>query len=262
MKTDFGPTTNQRALVGRAVAIERKSESRVGLVLDGVAVGELDGSIAAKVAAALDRGQAFTATVENAFPRYDEKFQPNGAYVDLKFEYLLEKGQPAIQTEEVWRCVPAAESVQKTNSFFTKVAGVSFEGRQRVASRCSVGERLVLVRDPDNSHDSGAIKVVRLNGEQLGFIPAHVSRGGDSSGLASRMDRGVRYQCRISDLTGGGGNTLGVNIEVTHAEEFETPERTVTSTPAESRSAASVWFIGAVVLIAVVLLFALLASMK
>jgi hypothetical protein len=61
----------------------------------------------------------------------------------------------------------------------------------------------------------GAIKVMRLNGEQLGFIPAHVSRGFDPSGLASQIDRGDKYGCRIKDLTGGGeGMSLGVNIEV------------------------------------------------
>jgi hypothetical protein len=58
-----------------------------------------------------------------------------------------------------------------------------------------------------------------LNGEQLGFIPTHVSRGGDSSGLAYRMDRGEKYECRISDLTGGGRKTLGVNIEIKEADE-------------------------------------------
>jgi hypothetical protein len=73
---------------------------------------------------------------------------------------------------------------------------------------------LSLVRDPDNPFDRGAIKVLRLTGEQIGFIPAHVSRSGDSSGLASQMDRGGKYACRIKDLTGGSGRSFGVNLEV------------------------------------------------
>ena len=57
---------------------------------------------------------------------------------------------------------------------------------------------------------------MRSNGEQLGFIPAYVSRGGDSSGLAFQMDHGSQYRCTISDITGGGeGRSVGVNIEVT-----------------------------------------------
>ena len=63
---------------------------------------------------------------------------------------------------------------------------------------------------------------MRLDGQQLGFIPAHVSREGDPSGLAFRMDQGSTYQCRIANLTGGGpGENLGVNIEITEGEKFE-----------------------------------------
>jgi hypothetical protein len=221
VRDDLGPTAKQRALVGKIVTLERKAPSGVSLILDGAAVGDLNEPIATKVASALDCGQVFTATVEKAFPTYNEKFRPNGAQLDISVEYLLEKGQPAIETEKLWRCGPATETAQISRSFFTTVAGVTFEGRQRIVARCSVGERLVLVRDPDNRFDNGAIKVMLLNGEQLGFIPEHVSRGGDSSGLASRMDRGEKYECNISDLTGGGGKTLGVNIEITDADEFE-----------------------------------------
>jgi hypothetical protein len=52
-----------------------------------------------------------------------------------------------------------------------------------------------------------------VTGEQLGFVPAHVSRFGDPSGLSSGMDRGDKYECRIKDLTGG-GMSLGINIEI------------------------------------------------
>lgn len=133
----------------------------------------------------------------------------------------MEKGEPAIETEKCWRCVPGPEQPPKPRSFFTTVAGVTFEGRQRIVARCSVGERLILVRDPNNRHDMGAIKVMRLNGEQLGFVPAHVSRGRDSSGLAYRMDRGDKYECRISALTGGGRMSLGVNIEIADADDVQ-----------------------------------------
>ena len=91
---------------------------------------------------------------------------------------------------------------------------------------------------------------MRLNGEQLGFIPEHVSRGGDSSGLASRMDRGEKYRCRISDLTGGGGKNLGVNIEITETADFEAPETAaVKSAPHARGNLAWLLVIGAVLLI-------------
>jgi hypothetical protein len=109
-------------------------------------------------------------------------------------------------------------------SFFTKIAGVTFEGRQRMIPRCSEGESLRLVRDRTNLYDKGAIKILRSNGEQLGFIPSHVSREGDPSGLAYRMDHGSRYECRIKNITGGGEKSLGVNIEVTEITERESYE--------------------------------------
>ena|ERR1035441_9177923 len=137
-------------------------------------------------------------------------------------------------------------------AFFTKVAGVTFEGRQRIVARCSEGERLTLLRDPNNPHDSGAIKVMRLNGEQLGFLSADVSRGGNSSGLAYRMDRGDMYQCRISSLTGGGRKNLGVNIEITEGEFDESVHvnrvRVETaSTP--SNAVAVLWVLGVIVIV-------------
>jgi hypothetical protein len=230
--TDLGPTAKQRAMIGQIVTLEKGSNSEVNLVVDGAVVGCLDTTVGHKVASAIEGGRVFTAVIERAFPNYIDtgracgtgQFKQNGAILDIKVEYHLEKGQPGIETERCWRCVDGLQdpNPQTARSFFTKVAGVTFKGRQRVVSRCSVGERLVLVRDPTNRFDKGAIKVMRLNGEQLGFLPAHVSRGGDSSGLAFQMDRGDEFQCRISDLTGGWGRKLGVNIEITEGEDFET----------------------------------------
>jgi hypothetical protein len=252
-----GPISDQRALVGRVVTFEKGTGSDLKLLLDGVVVGCLDAAIGTKVASAIGRGQAFTAGIEQAFPVYNDKFKPTGASVDIKVEYLLEKGQPAIETENCWRCVESPQGVsaqERSKSFFTTVAGVTFEGRQRIVARCSVGERLVLVRDPNHPVDKGAIKVMRLNGEQLGFVPAHVSRGGDSSGLASRMDRGEKYQCRIGSLTGGGRKTLGVNIEITEAEEFEmaeTPALANVAPVAPVHNYLGWWLAAAVVLLVV-----------
>ena len=58
-----------------------------------------------------------------------------------------------------------------------------------------------------------------------------MSRGDDPSGLALRMDRGDKYECRISDITGRGKEALGVNIEITQGEsdgveEAESPTPT------------------------------------
>jgi hypothetical protein len=100
-------------------------------------------------------------------------------------------------------------AISPTSSFYTKIAGVTFMNddgswRQEVITRCRIGKALKLVRNPEDEFDPAAVKVMRVNGEQLGHVPAHVSRGGDPSGLADRMDGGQEYQCRISEITGGG----------------------------------------------------------
>lgn len=222
MSTDLGPTCNQRQMIGRMVTLEKSSSSGVNITLDGAIVGQLDAALGSQVAAAIERGQSFTAVIEKAYPIYNDQFKPTGAQLDIKVEYLLEKGQPAIEAPKCWRLVECSHEPYTTGSFFTKVAGVTFEGRQGIAAHSSEDEILSLLRDPNNPFDKGAIKVMRLNGEQLGFIPAHVSRFGDSSGLAFRMDRGEKYQCRIKNITGGGSReTIGVNIEITEGEKFD-----------------------------------------
>ena len=154
--TDFGPAGNQCRVIGRTVTFEKASSSDVNIALDGVVLGQLY-AVGHQVASAIDRGQSFKAVIEKANPVYSEhntyphRWTPVGAEIRIKVEYLLEKGQPAIQM---------------SRSLFTRIAGVTFEGRQQIIERCSNGENLVLVRDPDNRFDRGAVKVMRLNGEQ------------------------------------------------------------------------------------------------
>lgn len=99
-------------------------------------------------------------------------------------------------------------------SFCTRVAGVTFNGRQRIIERCAEQEPLLLVRDPKNKYDKGAVKVMRLNGEQLGFVHRSASRYGDPTGLASQINSGNRYPCRIVRIDGY--TRQGVLIEITN----------------------------------------------
>jgi len=80
-----------------------------------------------------------------------------------------------------------------------RVVGVKFEGRQgilrRLATKDAPSERnfftrkeAKLERDPDNEHDSNAIKVI-VSGRQIGFVPSSIAEA-----LAPRMDRGKRAE--------------------------------------------------------------------
>lgn len=100
------------------------------------------------------------------------------------------------------------------SEFYTKVAGVTFEGRQRYIRHMQVGERLTLERDRYNSYDSNAIKVINASGEQIGFLSRDVA-----AQLAPKMDRGVFCYAVCSAITGDNpGDNLGVNIRVIEQE--------------------------------------------
>lgn len=99
-------------------------------------------------------------------------------------------------------------SIGEATSFHTKIAGVSFEGRQDVIAGLRVDTALDLVRDPNNAFDSNAIAVSYGN-LHLGFI-----RKGIAAHLAPLIDAGARYRARVASLTGGGEKHRGVNLWV------------------------------------------------
>ncbi len=98
--------------------------------------------------------------------------------------------------------------------FHTKIAGVSFEGRQDIIAGLRTGAPLQLLRRPENPHDANAI-AVHYGDLQLGFFNKRLA-----AHIAPRMDGGARYSARIASLTGGAAKHRGVNIFV----ERECPE--------------------------------------
>ncbi len=63
---------------------------------------------------------------------------------------------------------PSLES--QGREIIAKVVGVTFEGRQEVVARLHLGEQVHLRREPSNLYDSNAIRVERLNREQIGYL--------------------------------------------------------------------------------------------
>ncbi len=83
------------------------------------------------------------------------------------------------------------------SAFYTKLAGVSFEGRQDVIAGLRVGADLRLERQADNPYDANAI-AAHYGELQVGFISKGIAKH-----LAPLIDEGVRYRARIESLTGG-----------------------------------------------------------
>ncbi|TMI76100.1 MAG: single-stranded-DNA-specific exonuclease RecJ [Bacillati bacterium ANGP1] len=102
-----------------------------------------------------------------------------------------------------------ALGLEDAGAFHTKVAGVTFEGRQETVQALRPGDALMLRREPDNPHDPHAVKVVTASGTQIGYLSARVA-----SRLAPSIDSGARYAAAVSQITGGGERSYGVNIYV------------------------------------------------
>ena len=103
-----------------------------------------------------------------------------------------------------------------TRTIQTKVVGTSFNGRQSVVAQLQQGEKVILERDPHNPFDRNAIKVVRQDGQQVGFLDKFLA-----AKLAERLDRhGKAVNAKVVSLTGGfyAGSWLGVVIK------FDLPE--------------------------------------
>jgi len=101
------------------------------------------------------------------------------------------------------------KNIGDSESFFTKLAGVTFDGRQEIIDKLKPSSPLNLKREPENEHDSNAIRVLTPAGVDLGFLNRNLAKQ-----LAPLMDAGGQFECRVTDVTGGGGKNYGVNILV------------------------------------------------
>lgn len=106
-----------------------------------------------------------------------------------------------------------ALGLEEAGAFYTKVAGVTFEGRQDLVRTLSTGDTLVLKREPENPYDPHAVKVATAAGAQIGYLSARVA-----ARLAPSIDSGARYAATISQITGGGDRHYGVNLYLQRQE--------------------------------------------
>jgi hypothetical protein len=109
-------------------------------------------------------------------------------------------------------------------TFYIRVAGVTYPNadgsdRQSIVARCMAGERVLLAREPDNPHDRLAVRVVRCDGQQVGYLPSQMQNGdGARWSVATGMDAGYRYRARVAGIGGGGSQPYGMSLLVTFWE--------------------------------------------
>lgn len=110
--------------------------------------------------------------------------------------------------------------IEDAPSFHTKLAGVTFEGRQEVLSRLAPGSPLRLERQPDNQYDPNACAVMDSHGDQVGFLNRRLA-----AALAPAIDAGLGYDVEVTDVTGGEeGRSLGVNVLLSRRDESQAAE--------------------------------------
>jgi very-short-patch-repair endonuclease len=95
----------------------------------------------------------------------------------------------------------------------TKIKGTTFYKID--FGRLKQGDKLTLVRDPQNIHDSNAIKVLH-NDAMLGHIDKQVA-----SVLAGMIDNGVKVKAFLSKILGGPSQNYGLLIDLSIYEHRE-----------------------------------------
>jgi hypothetical protein len=75
------------------------------------------------------------------------------------------------------------------------LAGSQYYQASEVWLKMQVGDRLELIREPDNRHDRNAIRV-EWRGHKLGYVPR-----AENHSVATALDQGDRLVARISRLT-------------------------------------------------------------
>ncbi len=104
--------------------------------------------------------------------------------------------------------------IEDAPSFHTKLAGVTFEGRQETLAALKPKTPLRLVREPDNPHDSNACAVLDTRGVQIGYLNRRLA-----SAIGPAVDSGIEYDIEVSEVTGGEkGRSLGVNVLLTRRD--------------------------------------------
>ena len=107
-----------------------------------------------------------------------------------------------------------------------RVAGVSFRNedgtdRQHIIKQLRSGSSLRLVREPSNSYDSNAVRVMNSTEEQVGYVPKDLAPL-----ISGKLDCGEVLVGKAVEITGVfDGGTRGVLVEIEVAPKASTSQR-------------------------------------
>jgi hypothetical protein len=84
---------------------------------------------------------------------------------------------------------------------------VYYEGRS-VWQNMKIGDPLTLVREPENVHDTNAVRI-DWRGHMLGYVPRR-----DNPDLARQMDHGARIEARVTGLNRAANGRHRISYEI------------------------------------------------
>lgn len=101
---------------------------------------------------------------------------------------------PSLENDEF---IPAVEKCKDADtledSIITYVTGA--DRRQSIVRKCKKGDKLLLIREPDNPVDKNAIKICNLSEKQLGYLSRYTA-----SKVAPLLDCGKSVHARIREM--------------------------------------------------------------
>lgn len=103
-------------------------------------------------------------------------------------------------------CARAAEVVIVVQR--SPLAGFRHYDGGKVLRDLKPGDRLELVREPENPHDPNAVRV-EWRGVKLGYVPRR-----DNSSVARQIDRGAALEARLASLRRNRNRSVRMEFEV------------------------------------------------
>lgn len=101
---------------------------------------------------------------------------------------------------------PAAEVVIVVQR--SPLAGFRHYHGAEVLRELKPGDRLELVREPDNPHDPNAVRV-EWRGVKLGYVPRR-----ENSAVARQLDHGTALEARLASLRQNRNRSARIELEV------------------------------------------------
>ncbi|MBI3043267.1 MAG: HIRAN domain-containing protein [Betaproteobacteria bacterium] len=88
------------------------------------------------------------------------------------------------------------------------LAGFRHYGGREVWREMKAGDRLELVREPDNPYDANAVRV-EWRGVKLGYVPRR-----DNAAVARQLDRGAALEARVAGLRENRNHSVRIEFEI------------------------------------------------